>query len=123
MNTPTDCTPFVPQRRSESLVAPAAVEQGACTIPGQSGAGMLRDYMGRNRGAWLSIAAALDKSPLRDLSAHARTVGALAAASATAPGKRSAGAVAHAAALAASPSLPAGNHGENLNPALSQVAA
>ena len=31
MNTPTDCTPSAPQRRSDSLAAPAAVGQGVCT--------------------------------------------------------------------------------------------
>jgi len=31
--------------------------------------------MARNRGQWLSIAAALDKCPSRDLAEHARHVG------------------------------------------------
>lgn len=31
--------------------------------------------MARNRGQWLSIAAALDKHPSRDLAEHARRVG------------------------------------------------
>lgn len=70
--------------------------------------------MSCNRSVWLSIAAALDKTPLRDLSAHARLVGKRAAESAAAHGKRSAGAAAHAAAQAAFPTLPGGNHGENL---------
>lgn len=90
--------------------------QAVSTIPGQSGAAMLHDYMGRNRGAWLSVADFIVRENLR-------AVLTATAASATAPGKRSAGAVAHAAALAASPSLPVGNHGENLNLASSQVPA
>ena len=44
-------------------------------------------------------------------------------ASAAAPGKRSAGAVAGAVAGGGLPLLPDGNHGENLNPASSQVLA
>lgn len=74
-------------------------------IPGQSGAAMVRDYMGRNRGAWLSIADFIVRENFRSV---------FAAASGAAPGKRSAGAAPHGAALAAFPSLPDGNHGENL---------
>lgn len=42
---------------------------------GQSALAWLNDHTGRNRGAWLSIAAALDKNPLRDLADHARRLG------------------------------------------------
>lgn len=73
-------------------------------IKGQSGAAMLHDHMGRNHCAWLSIADFITLENLRSVLS----------ASATAPGKRSAGAVALAAALAASQTLPDGNHGENL---------
>lgn len=76
-------------------------------INGQSGAGMLGDYMSRNRSAWLSVADFVIRQNLRAvLSAKA--------ASGAAPGKRSAGAAPHGAALAVCPALPDGNHGENL---------
>lgn len=77
-------------------------------IPGQSGAGMVRDYMGRNHGVWLSIADFIVRENFRSVSA---------AACAAAPGKRSAGAAAQAVAGAISSSLPDGNHGENLKDA------
>lgn len=55
-------------------------------IPGQSGAAMVRDYMGRNHGAWLSIADFIVRENFRSV---------IAAASGAAPGKRSAGAAPH----------------------------
>lgn len=61
-----------------------------------------------NRGAWLHIAAFLDKFPTRPLEFHARAVGRLASTGAAAPGKRSAG-----AAAAGLSSIPDGNHGDN----------
>lgn len=74
----------------------------------------------RNRSVWLSIAAALDKNPLRDLSAHARRVAALneLATEAAASGKRSAAAAAPAAinfggCVAPETTVPDGNHGDN----------
>lgn len=94
-------------------------------IPGQSGAGMLRDHMGRNHGAWLSIADFIVRE-------NFRAVFAVTAAGGAAPGKRSAGAAPAAAGTRAfggiacpalSQTLPDGNHGENLNPAPSQVPA
>ena len=65
-----------------------------------------------NRGAWLHIAAFLDRFPNRPLEDHARRIGALAA-QRTAEGAPLRGEVAVRVAL--SPSLPDGNHGENLN--------
>ena len=47
----------------------------ASPLTGQSALAWLNDHTGRNRGAWLSIAAALDKNPLRDLADHARRIG------------------------------------------------
>lgn len=106
--------PSAQKRPGDSLAAPASVGQGACTPPaigGQSGAGMVHMHIGRNRNAWLQIAAALDSNPHRELSAHARAVAAVGAA----PGAAHAGASA-GAALGAEPSkLPDGNHGETLN--------
>lgn len=81
------------------------------SINGQSGAGMVHMYMGRNRNAWLQIAAALDKHPHRELSAHARAVAAIGAA----PGAEHAGASAGAAPGAEPLMLPDGNHGETLS--------
>lgn len=60
-----------------------------------------------NRSVWLSIAAALDCNPLRDLSAHARRIGAQAAMGGQAQ-RRTPDA-------AGVQTLPVGNHGENLN--------
>ena len=65
-----------------------------------------------NRGAWLHIAAFLDLFPNRPLEDHARRVAALEA-KRTAEGAPLRGEVAVRVAL--SPSLPVGNHGENLN--------
>jgi len=67
-------------------------------IPGQSGAAMVRDYMGRSSGPWVSVFSAIGS----------RFTDAAQAAGKPAP---------HAAALAASQALPDGNHGENLNEA------
>lgn len=80
-------------------------------ISGQSGAAVVHAYIGRNRSAWLEIAAAFDKHPLRELSAHARAVAAIGAA----PGAAHAGASAGAAPGAEHSMLPDGNHGETLS--------
>lgn len=65
-----------------------------------------------NRGAWLHIASFLDAFPDRPLETHARRIGSLEA-QRTAEGAPLRGEVAGRVAL--SPSLPDGNHGENLN--------
>lgn len=65
----------------------------------------------RNLTQWLHIAAFLDLFPNRPLEDHARRIGALAAKRAEGP--RASGVDAARGAL--SPSLPVGNHGENLN--------
>lgn len=80
-------------------------------IKGQSGAGMVHMHIGRNRNAWLQIAAALDKHPHRELSAHARAVASIGAA----PGAAHAGGSAGAAPGAEPSMLPDGNHGETLS--------
>ncbi len=90
----------------------SATPRIANAINGQSGAGMVHMHIGTNRGAWLQIAAALDKHPHRDLYDHARRVAALEA-QRTAEGAPPRGEV--AVRVAPSPSLPVGNHGENLN--------
>ncbi len=66
----------------------------------------------RNLSQWLHIAAFLDLFPNRPLEDHARRIGALAA-QRTAEGAPPRGEV--AVRVAPSPSLPVGNHGENLN--------
>ena len=66
----------------------------------------------RNLSQWLHIAAFLDLFPNRPLQDHARRIGALAA-QRTAEGAPPRGEV--AVRVAPSPSLPDGNHGENLN--------
>lgn len=91
-------TPLAHQHPGDSLAAPATVGQGACTRQ-------------NNRTAWLQIAAALDKHPHRELSAHARAVAAIGAA----PGAAHAGVSAGAAPGAEPSMLPDGNHGETLS--------
>ena len=66
----------------------------------------------RNRSLWLHIAAFLVLVPNRPLEDDARRIGALEA-QRTAEGAPPRGEV--AVRLAPSPSLPVGNHGENLN--------
>lgn len=95
-------------------------------INGQSGAGMVHMHIGTNRGAWLQIAAALDKHPHRDLFDHARRIGAMEA-QRTAEGAPLRGEVDVREAPSAinfggcvapqTASVPDGNHGENLNEA------
>lgn len=78
-----------------------------------------------NRGAWLQIAAALDKHPQRDLFNHARRVASLEAAR-TAEGAPRSGEVAGCAALPLAINFggcvapdtaccPDGNHGDNFS--------
>lgn len=69
--------------------------------------GMVHQHAGTNRGAWLQIAAALDKHPQRDLFTHARSVAALAKADAAVDARSA------AAAVADSQAIPVGNHGDN----------
>ena len=73
-------------------------------IPGQSGAAMVRDYMGRNHGAWLSIADFIVRENFRSVFASQ--------AARTAEGAPPRGEVAVRAALFQA--IPDGNHGENL---------
>lgn len=85
-------------------------------IPGQSGAAMVRDYMGRNHGAWLSIADFIVRENFRSVFASQ--------AARTAEGAPPRGEVAGRAASAAinfggcvaleTSSGPDGNHGDNL---------
>jgi hypothetical protein len=92
--TPPVCTPPATKRQGESLAAPAAARQGACTFSGQSGAGMIPMFMGRNPHQWQHVLDCLQSLDLR--------------ADADATGKRSAG-----AAAADVQAIPVGNHGDN----------
>lgn len=98
----------------------SATPRNANAINGQSGAGMVHMHIGVNRGAWLQIAAALDKQPHRDLFDHARRVGALEAQRVEGPraSGEDAARVASAAinfggCVAPETSVPDGNHGDN----------
>lgn len=73
-------------------------------IPGQSGAAMVRDYMGRNHGAWLSIADFIVRENFRSVFASQ--------AARPAEGAPLRGEV--AGRVARFQALPDGNHGENL---------
>lgn len=88
------CTPPATKRPGESLAAPAAARQGACTFTGQSGAGMVPMFMGRAPHQWQHVLDCLQSHDLR--------------ADADATGKRSAG-----AAAAGVQAIPVGNHGDN----------
>lgn len=88
------CTPPATKRPGESLAAPAAARQGACTFSGQSGAGMVPMFMGRAPHQWQHVLDCLQSLDLRP--------------DADATGKRSAG-----AAAAGVQAIPVGNHGDN----------